>query len=98
MNTADRQWRDEGETLADFLRAKADQFGDRPALYFKPGFRYLSWSYRDLWEGAGRVASLLQSRGIGKGDRVLLWGPTVRSGCSSTSDARGRAWCWSRST
>ena len=75
MNTADMQWRDEGETLADFLRAKADLFGDRPALYFKPGFRYLSWSYRDLWEGAGRVASLLQSRGIGKGDRVLLWGP-----------------------
>ena len=72
MDTADRQWRDEGETLADFLKAKADLFGDRPALYFKPGFRYLSWSYRELWEGAGRVASLLQSRGIGKGDRVVL--------------------------
>ncbi len=75
MDTVDRQWRDEGETLADFLKTKADLFGDRPALYFKPGFRYLSWSYRELWEGAGRVASLLQSRGIEKGDRVLLWGP-----------------------
>ena len=76
MDTVDdRQWRDEGETLAAFLKAKADLFGDRPALYFKPGFRYLSWSYRDLWEGAGRVASLLQARGVEKGDRVLLWGP-----------------------
>ena len=75
MDTAERQWQDEGETLADFLKVKAGLFGDRPALYFKPGFRYLSWSYRELWEGAGRVASLLQSRGIGKGDRVLLWAP-----------------------
>ena len=64
-----------GETLAGFLEQKAQEFGDRPALFFKPGFRYQKWSYQDIWEGAGRVASLLQQRGISQGDRVLLWGP-----------------------
>ena len=69
------EWREEGETLVEFLEARARAFGPRPALHFKPGFRYLTWSYQDLWDGAGRVASFLQSRGVEKGDRVLLWGP-----------------------
>ena len=51
------------------------RFEDRQALSFKPGFRYLHWSYRDVWEGAGRVASLLQQHGVAKGDRVIIWGP-----------------------
>ena len=75
METSNMEWREEGETLAEFLEAKAAAFGDRPALYFKPGFRYQTWSYRGLWEGAGRVASFLQNKGIDKGDRVLLWAP-----------------------
>ena len=64
-----------GETMVQFLQEEADRFGPRTALLFKPGFRYLRWSYADLWEGAGRVASLLQQRGLAKGDRVLNWGP-----------------------
>ncbi len=62
-------------TLVEFLRGRAEQFGDRDALLFRPGFRYQRWSYADLWEGAGRIAGLLQARGISKGDRALIWGP-----------------------
>ena len=63
-----------GGDLVEFLQSKARQFGARPALLYKPGFRYTSWSYEDLWTGAGRVASLLQRNGLAKGDRVVLWG------------------------
>ncbi len=62
-------------TLVGFLRARAEEFGRRPALLFRPGFRYQRWSYADLWEQAGRIATLLQQRGLGKGDRALIWGP-----------------------
>ena len=62
-------------TLVEFLRARAEEFGDREALLFRPGFRYQRWSYADLWEGAGRIAAMLQARGLSKGDRALIWGP-----------------------
>ena len=65
----------EPQTLTQFLLETAHRFGDRPALSFKSGLRYRQWSYAQLWEEAGKVASLLQQRGINKGDRVLLWGP-----------------------
>ena len=48
------------KTLVRFLQDAADRFGSRPALFFKPSIRYQRWTYTDLWEGAGRVASLLQ--------------------------------------
>ncbi len=75
MNTSALDWRQEGDTLVEFLEAKAREYGPRPAIYFKPGFRYQTWTYQDLWEGSGRIASLLQHRGLEKNDRVLLWGP-----------------------
>ena len=62
-------------TLVEFLRARAEEFGERDALLFRPGFRYQRWSYEDIWEGAGRIAALLQARGLAKGDRALIWGP-----------------------
>ena len=64
-----------GETLVEFLEDSARKFGPREALLFKPGFRYLRWTYADLWEQAGQVAALLQRKGLTKGDRALLWGP-----------------------
>ena len=62
-------------TLVEFLQARAEQFGDRDALLFRPGFRYQRWSYTDIWESAGRIAALLQARGLNKGDRAIIWGP-----------------------
>ena len=64
-----------GSTVVEFLRRCVDTHGPRDALLFKPGFRYQRWSYDQLWAEAGRVASLLQDRGLNKGDQVLLWGP-----------------------
>ena len=65
------------ETISAFLEDAARRFGGRPALLFKPGFRYRTWSYRALWDDAQRVAALVQSRGIGPGDRVIIWGPNA---------------------
>jgi long-chain acyl-CoA synthetase len=44
------------------------------AYVYRRGFRTLRWSYRQLAELAFRFARELEARGIGKGDRVLLWG------------------------
>src|SRR5579859_3075042 len=38
------------------------------------GFRTLRWTYGQLAELAFRFARELEVRGIGKGERVLLWG------------------------
>ena len=42
-----------GEHLVEFLEDGARVFGDRTALLYKPGFRYMRWSYEDLWAGSG---------------------------------------------
>ena len=64
-----------GATLVDFLRNSVRSYGPLDALLFKPGFRYQRWSYDRLWRESGQVASLLQQRGLHKGDQVVLWGP-----------------------
>ena len=64
-----------GETLVHLLQEAAERHGSRDALLFKPAFRYQRWSYSRLWEESGQVATLLQRRGLTKGDQVILWGP-----------------------
>ncbi len=64
-----------GSTIVDFLRRTVDRHGPRDALLFKPGFRYQRWSYERLWHESGQVATLLQRRGLSKGDQVIVWGP-----------------------
>ena len=71
----ERKLTPEAGTLVDFLEQSASRFGERPALLYKHGLRYRSWSYARLWEEAGQVASLLRQRGLDKGDRVVIWGP-----------------------
>jgi long-chain acyl-CoA synthetase len=41
----------------------------------RSGYRTARWSYRDVEGTAARFARELETRGIGPGDRVLLWGP-----------------------
>src|SRR5580704_15201529 len=44
--------------------------------YVQPrGYRAQHWSYQRVAEAAFRFARELEARGIGKGDRVFLWGP-----------------------
>ena len=61
------------QTIIEFLAGAAERFGERPAVMFKPGIRYQKWSYAELWEDAGRVASLLRERALEKGDRARRW-------------------------
>ena len=65
------------ETANDFVERIVSRYRDQPALLFKPGFRYRVWSYRELRDASAQVGSLLRERGVGKGDRVILWGPNV---------------------
>lgn len=56
--------------LPDFLR-----HGQGIAYVQRAGYRTVRWSYRQVAETAFQFARELAARGIGKGDRLLLWGP-----------------------
>ena len=58
------------EYLPDFLR-----HGDQAAFVQQSGYRTVRWTYRQVAETAFRFARELDSRMIGKGERVVLWGP-----------------------
>ncbi|MBV9075370.1 MAG: acyl--CoA ligase, partial [Acidobacteria bacterium] len=45
------------------------------ACVWPQGLRTVRWNYDELRAHAERFATLLKDRGIGKGDRVMLWGP-----------------------
>jgi len=45
------------------------------ACVFPRGYRTIRWRYAQIRSYAERFAALLADRGIGKGDRVMLWGP-----------------------
>jgi long-chain acyl-CoA synthetase len=61
------------ESLLDYFRADY-----RPAreiaVAWKRGYRMERWEYQKLHRAAVRFARELESRGVAKGDRVLLWG------------------------
>jgi long-chain acyl-CoA synthetase len=54
----------------NFLR-----LGRESAYIQRRGYRSVRWTYRQVAETAFQFARELAKRGIGKGDRVLLWGP-----------------------
>src|SRR5215469_10853580 len=56
--------------LDDFL-----QRGSESAYVQRSGYRLERWTYQQVAETAFRFARELEGRGLGKGDRVLLWGP-----------------------
>ena len=58
------------EYLENFLRR-----GGQCAYVQHRGYRTIRWTYRQVAETAFQFARELQKRSIGKGDRVLLWGP-----------------------
>src|ERR1041385_754842 len=61
------------QTLAEYPQLHLAR--NREIAYVnRRGFRMLRWTYRQLAEMAFRFARELEARGIGKGDRVLLWG------------------------
>ncbi len=44
------------------------------AVAWRRGYRMVRWPYAELIRVAGIFASELRTRGIGKGDRVMIWG------------------------
>jgi long-chain acyl-CoA synthetase len=61
------------DTLLDLIRDH-ERLGNREALLWFNGFRTWKLSYRDTYDAIARFAAFLDSAGIRKGDRVLLWG------------------------
>ena len=57
------------EYLEYFSRYQRDH-----ACVFQRGYRTLRWTYGDLLSYSQRLATLLEDREIGKGDRIMLWG------------------------
>lgn len=63
------------ETLADLIGSAAAQYGPRTALTLAGEQSDETWTYSDLFRYARRVAQMLQARGIGAGERVVIWAP-----------------------
>jgi long-chain acyl-CoA synthetase len=61
------------QTLAEYPQLHLARKNEIAYVY-RRGFRTLRWTYKQLGELAFRFARELEARGIGKGDRVLLWG------------------------
>ena len=60
------------ETLLELL-PRIERLGSREALRFWNGYRTRSWSYGELDAAIRRFAAFLDGRGIGSGDRLILW-------------------------
>jgi long-chain acyl-CoA synthetase len=61
------------ESLLKFVERYAGH-GEEIAVRQRRGLRWESWSYGRIVEEANRLARELESRSVGKGDSVLLWG------------------------
>src|SRR5271154_1054310 len=61
------------QSLLEYFRADSRP-AQEPAVVWRRGYRTIRWSYGELLRAAARFARELEARGIGKGDRVLLWG------------------------
>src|SRR5271168_1334823 len=60
------------QSLIDFVAQYAAR-GNEIAVRYRRGYRMETWTYAQIAEQANCVARELESRGIGKGDAVLLW-------------------------
>lgn len=56
------------------LIAEFERHGRSPAWVYYRGYRRQNWSYAQTLALAYQVATELTQRGIGRGERVLLWG------------------------
>src|SRR4051812_46785373 len=61
-------------SLAEYFAQQLGRWGAGAAYVHRRGYRWERWGYRRVAETANRFARFLESRGVGKGDRVILWG------------------------
>jgi long-chain acyl-CoA synthetase len=62
-----------GASLAEFFQDFLE-FGDDVAYVHRRGYRTERWTYKELYWRAAEFAKELEARGLGKGQRILLWG------------------------
>ena len=67
--------RAQAETLYPLLD-DLPRLGDRPAIGLRLEYGLRWWSYAELHRRALAAASLLAAAGAGRGDRVVIWGPS----------------------
>src|SRR5579862_2625596 len=61
-------------SLIEYL-GEYSRHGREIAFVQRSGYRMARWSYSDVEDVAAQFARELETRGIGPGDRVVLWGP-----------------------
>jgi len=64
------------QTIDALLRSRCETFANRTALRQKVSGHWQETSYRELWEGAGRVAAGLAQRGFPPGGHAALLAPS----------------------
>src|SRR6266508_4359060 len=64
-------------TVGQLATQMARQYGSGAALAIKPGFRTRTTTFQNLEDRALQIGRYLQTRGVEKGDRVLLWAPNA---------------------
>jgi len=62
------------QTLIDLFES-FPPWGEKTAFINRSGIRRFSYSYRQVYELSRRMSGLLAERGVGAGDRVIIWGP-----------------------
>jgi fatty-acyl-CoA synthase len=66
-------------SLLQRLAQHADRRGDRPAIFFRAGNDWETWTWAEYWDRARRAARGLRASGVGPGDRVLVLSSDVKS-------------------
>lgn len=66
-------------SLPNLLQQRAERTGDRPAIFFRDGEDWTTWTWAEYWDRARRMASGLRASGVRPGDRVLILSPDVRT-------------------
>lgn len=61
------------QSLHDYFREDSRP-AKEAAVVWRRGYRVARWTYRELFQAATRFGGWLRSSGVGKGDRVFLWG------------------------
>ncbi|MDP9267374.1 MAG: AMP-binding protein [Acidobacteriota bacterium] len=61
------------DSLAQYFQ-DLRRWGSGTAYVHHRGYRWERWSYRRVADTAARFARLLESRGVARGDRVVVWG------------------------
>jgi len=64
------------QTIDTLLRSRCETFAERTALRQKVSGQWQEISYRQLWEGAGRIAAGLARRGFQPGGHAALLAPS----------------------